>query len=73
MITFFTHCRPFEDEFEEIQLTAISSWLSMGDNQVVLVGEHGLAGIGYDRDRRTGRDRRGVCCWIYCNRRVRFP
>ena len=51
MITFFTHCRPFEDEFEEIQLTAISSWLSMGDNQVVLIGEHGLdeaARLGID-------------------------
>ena len=41
MITFFTHCRPFDGEFDRIQTAAISSWMSVADDvQVILVGEH---------------------------------
>ena len=43
MITFFTHCRPFEGEFDRIQTTAISSWMSVADDvQVTLVGDNGV-------------------------------
>ena len=40
MITIFTHVRPFENEFDAIQRTAIASWQTQGvDTQVVLFGD----------------------------------
>lgn len=42
MITFFSHVRPFVGEFDALQRTAISSWKSMGDVQVVLLGKDSM-------------------------------
>ena len=40
MITFFTHCRPFRGEFDELQRVAIASWRSAVPGcQIILMGD----------------------------------
>ena len=42
MITFFSHCRPFEGEFTVIQECAIASWKSLPHSQVILMGDESV-------------------------------
>ena len=45
MITIFSHCRPFEGEFDAIQRAAIASWQSIFDAQVVIMGRGGAQAV----------------------------
>jgi len=48
MITIFSHCRPFEGEFDAIQRAAIESWKSIFDAQVVIMGRGGSQAVAQE-------------------------
>lgn len=57
MITFFTHCRPFEGEFDKLQRQAIASWVAaVPDCQIVMLGHGGHFAFPYSFARAEAND-----------------